>query len=97
MLGTIDGAVLSACATEGKHQVGEASLKIALYMGIGQAIDAVEEREYLAIVLEEADDGLVEAGELLVGLVATRVVGGAAVEYVAASVATFVLRNALAE
>ena len=87
VLGAIDGAMLTTCAAEGEHEVGEAALEVTLNMMIGEAIDAVEEGEDLAVVLKEADDGSVQAGELLVGLVAAGVVGGAAVEDVAAAIA----------
>ena len=35
VLGAIDGTVLAACATKGEHEVCEATLEVALYMGIG--------------------------------------------------------------
>ena len=93
MLGGIDGAMLSSCAAEAEHQTGKASLDVALYVGIGQLIDAVEERQYLAVVLEETDDGLIESCHLLVLLVTPWVVGAAAVEHVASAIAALVLRN----
>ena len=96
MLGTVDGTVLTACATEREHQRREATLDIPLDMGVGQTIDAVEEGQDLAIVLEEADDRLVETSELLIGLVTTRVMGAAAIEHITTTIATLVLRNALA-
>ncbi len=97
VLGAIDGAMLTACAAEGEHEVGEAALEVALNMMIGEAIDAVEEGEDLAVVLKEADDGSVQAGELLVGLVAAGVVRGTTVEDVTAAVAAGVLRKATLE
>lgn len=96
MLRRVYAAVLAAGASEGEHQAGEAALDVAAHVGIGQLVDAVEEGEYLPVVLEEADDGLVEAGQLLVRLVPSGVVGGAAVEHVAAAVARLVGRDALA-
>ena len=65
-------------------------------MSISQAIDGIEERQDLTIVLEETDDGLVEPCQFLVGLIAPGIVGTATVEHVAASVAAFILRDALA-
>ena len=59
VLGAIDGAVLTTCATKGEHEICEATLEITLDMVVGQAIDAVEESDDLAVVLEETDDGLV--------------------------------------
>ena len=74
VLGRVDGAVLTAGTAEGEHQRGEATLHITPHMGIGEFIDGVEEGEDLAVVLEESDDGLVEARELLIGLVTAGVV-----------------------
>ena len=91
VLGAIDGAMLTTCAAEGEHEVGEATLEVTLNMMIGEAIDAVEEGEDLAVVLKEAYDGSVQAGELLVGLVTAGVVRGTTVEDVTAAVAAGVL------
>ena len=63
-------------------------------MGIGQLIDAVEESQNLAIVLEETNHGLVQSRQLLVRLVTARIVGGTAVEDIAAAIAALVLGNA---
>ena len=93
VLGAIDGTMLAACAAEGEHEVGEAALEVALDVMIGEAIDAVEEGEDLAVVLQETDDGSVQAGELLVGLVAAWIVRGTTVEDVTAAVAAGVLRK----
>ncbi len=73
MLGTVDGAVLTTCAAEAEHQMGEATLDIACHMLVGKGVDMIEEFENLAIVLQEADDWLVEPRELLVRLIATGV------------------------
>lgn len=94
MLGTVDAAVLAAGTAEREHQVGESALKIALYVGIGKTVDALEKGKYLAVVLEKADDRLVKAGQLLVRLVATGIVRTATVEDVSATVATIIGRNA---
>ena len=75
MLGAIDGAVLTTRATKAEHQGGETSLDVATNVGIGQFIDRVEEGENLAVVLQEADDWLVEPRQLLIGLIAARIVG----------------------
>ena len=97
MLGAIHRAVLTARAAEGEHQVCEAALQIALHMGISQAIDAVEEGEDLAVVLEKLDDGSIQACELLVGLIAPGVVRGTAVEDIASAVAALILGDAALE
>ena len=95
MLGGVDGAVLSASASEAEHERGEAAFQIALHMGIGQLTDMVEEAQYLAVVLQELDDGSVQARQVLVLLIAPGVVGAAAVEDIAAAIAALVLRNAM--
>lgn len=87
MLGRINAAVLASCASEGEHQVGESAVDIALYVCVGKLVYAVEEGEYLSVVLKEADDGLVQSGELLVRLVSTWIVGGTTVEDVASAIA----------
>ena len=87
MLRTIDAAVLTTSAAEREHEGREAALDVAAHVGIGQSIDAFEEGQYLAIVLQETDDRLVETGQLLVGLVTAGVVGGTAVEHVSAAIA----------
>ena len=43
MLSTIDAAMLTARAAETEHERGEATLDVALHMGIGQLIHTVEE------------------------------------------------------
>ena len=96
VLGGIDRAVLTTGTAEAEHEGGEATLDITAHMGIGEFIDAVEEGEDLTIILQEADDGLVETGELLVRLVAAGVVGGTTVEHIATAIATLVLRDSLA-
>ena len=51
MLGTIHATVLSTRTSETEHQAGETALYITPYVGIGQLINAIEESEYLAVVL----------------------------------------------
>ena len=89
--------MLAACASEGEHKVGESAVDISLYVCVGKLIYAVEEGEYLSVVLKEADDRLVQSGELLVRLVSTWIVSGTTVEDVATTIAGRILRNALAE
>ena len=89
--------MLASCASEGEHQVGESAVDISLNVRVGKLIYAVEEGEYLSVVLKEADDGLVQSGELLVRLVTSGIVSGTTVEDVATAIAGRILRNALAE
>ena len=92
----IDAAMLSACASEAEHQVGESARDVALHVGVGKLVDAFKEGEYLAVVLKESYYRFVETRELLVRLIASGVVGGAAVEHIAATVARLVGRDSLA-
>ena len=94
MLCAVDGTVLTSCASECEHEIGESSLEIAFDVCVGEAVDGVEEGEDLAIFFEETYDGLVESCEVLIGFVAAWVVGAAAVEDVASSVAGGVFRYA---
>ena len=87
VLGAVNAAVLAAGASEAEHQAGEPTAYVGLGVVLGEGIDMAEELEYLAVALEKVDDLAVKAGELLVGLVAAGVVGGAAVEDVAAAIA----------
>ena len=53
VFGTIYRAVLSACTSEGEHQVGESAFEVALHMGIGQFIYAFEEGEYFSVFFQK--------------------------------------------
>ena len=92
MLGRIDRAVLSTRTAKREHQRGEATLDISLHMVIGQPIDTLQERQYLTIVLQEADDRLVQSSHLLIFLVTAGIMRRSAVEHITASVAAFVFR-----
>ena len=92
VFGAIDGAVLAAGAAEGNLEVGEAAFEEALDVMIYQSVNGLQETEYLAVGFEEVDDGLVEAGEGFVLVILTGVVCRAAIEDVAASVATIIVR-----
>ena len=92
----VDAAMLSAGASEAEHQVGESARDVALHVGICKLVDAIEEGEYLAVVLKESYYRFVETRELLVRLIASGVVGGAAVEHIAATVARLIGRDSLA-
>lgn len=94
MLGAINGAMLAASAAEREHEVGEATLEVTFDMMVGQTVNAIEEGEDLTIVLEETDDRLIQASELFVSLITTRVVRGTTVEDIATTVAALILRDA---
>lgn len=53
----------------------------------GQGIDMAEELEYLAVILKKVYYLVVKTGKMFVGLVAPGVVGGTAVEDIAAAIA----------
>ena len=97
VLGAIYGAVLTACASEGEHKTGEASLDISRYMGIGKLIYRVEEGEDFSVVLKETDYRLIQSREFLVRLVSSRVVGASAIEHIATAIAAIILWYALME
>lgn len=94
VLGAIDRTVLTAGATERHLQVGEIALEEPLHVMVDKGIDGVQEGEYLAVLLEEVDDGLIQAREGLELLVLTRVVGRTAVEHIPATVTGFIDWNA---
>ena len=94
VLGTIDAAMLSARTAEGEHQRREATLNVSGDMGIGQFIDAVKERQNLAVVLQKADDRLVESRHVFVFLITPGVVRRTAVEHIAATITALILGNA---
>lgn len=94
VLCAVHRAVLPAGASKGKHEVREATLEIAFYVGIGQSIDRVEERQDLPVLFQEADDRFVQARQLLVRLIAPGVVRGAAVKDIPATIAAGVLGDA---
>ena len=95
MLCRIYTAVLTACTSETKHQTCEASLDVSAYMCIGKLVNIVEEREYFAIIFKESDYGFVKSGKLLVRVVTTRIMGGAAIKNVSSAVSALIFRYSL--
>ena len=59
VLRAVNAAVLSSGASKTKHEMGETALQVALNVMVGQAVNAVEEGEYLTVVLQESYHGLV--------------------------------------
>ena len=96
MLCRVDAAMLSAGASEREHKVGKSAVNITPHMSVSQLVHAFEEGQDLAIVLKESYYRFVETRELLVRLIASGVVGGAAVEHIAATVARLIGRDSLA-
>ena len=95
VLGAVYAAMLASRAAKTEHKVGKAPLQIPMDVSLCQAVDTVEEGQYLAIVLQEPYDRFVQPRQLLIGLVATGVVRAAAIEDIAAAVARRVFGYAL--
>ena len=87
MFGAVDGAVLSAGASEGDLKVGEVALQIFLDALADEGFGVVEELVNGGFLLQELDDGAILAGIALVLWIAAGVGQGAAVEDEAAAVA----------
>ena len=97
VLGTIYGAVLTACASEREHKTGETSLDISCYVGIGKLVNGIEEGEDFSVILKETDYWLIQACEFLVRLITSRVVRASAIEHISAAVTAIIFRNAFVE
>ena len=97
VLGAVGGAMLAAGAAETDLQVREAALEEALHMRIDQGIDMVQEAEDLAVLLQEPDDGFIQAGQLLEPLVLPRIMHAPAVEHIPSPIPGRILGNSLSE
>ena len=95
MFGTIDGTMLPTGTTKRHLEISEVALDEALHVMVYEMTNGIQEREDLAVLLEELDDGLVQTGQGLVLLILTRIMGTAAIEDVTASVTRFVYRKPL--
>ena len=95
MLCRIDAAVLSACTSETEHQACESALDIAAHMSISKFIHAVEECQYLSVVLKETYNRFVKSRKFLVRLISSGIMGAAAVEHITTAVARLVFRYSL--
>ena len=94
MFSRIDRTMLASRATEGYLQIGKATVEPSLHVEVNQRIDAIEETQYLAIILKELYHLVVTTGEMPVLRVAPRVVGATTVEDVTATIARDVFRYA---
>ena len=94
VLGTIDRTVLSAGTTERDLEIRKIAFDKALHMMIHEAIDRIQESEYFSVILEEVNYRLIQARQGFVLVVFAGVMGRAAVEDIAATIAGFVGRNA---
>ena len=94
VLRAINRAVLTAGTTESDLQMRETAFQEPLYMMIHQLVNALQERQYFAVLLQKVNNGLVQTRHLLKFLIFARVMGRAAVKNITASVAGLVRRNA---
>ena len=94
MLSTINRTVLSAGTTERDLEIRKITLYEALHMMIHEAIDRIKESEYFSVILEEVYHRLIQARQGFVLVVFAGIMGRAAVEDIAATIAGFVGRNA---
>ena len=92
MFGAIDRTVLSARTTESHLEMTEIAFNEPLYVMIYKCIHRLKESQYLAVLLEEVDDRLVQARHGLELLVFAGVVRTTAVEDISTAVAGFVCR-----
>ena len=95
MLGGINAAMLTTSTSETEHQRCESSLDIPAYVVVGKFIDAVEEGEYLSVILQKSDNRLVETCEFLVWFITARIVSASAVEDISSTIARFVFGDSL--
>ncbi len=86
--------MLAAGAAERYLQMAEVAFDIACYVVIDKGIDRLQKSQYLAVLNEEVDYRLIHAGQLLVLVVLTRVMGRTAVEYIATAITRIVLGDA---
>ena len=94
MLSGIYRTVLATSTAKAYHQVGEVALLVSLYRLVDHGIDMNEPLVDGALLLEELDYVIVEAGEGFVLVILARVVKCAAVKYIATAVARWVVGNA---
>ncbi len=79
-LRTVNRPMLTSGAPEGYLQIGETALAVTLDRCVDQRVAMFEKAENLAVVLQKISDRHISAIEVLVGLIAPRVMNCAAVE-----------------
>lgn len=94
MLGTIDRTVLPAGTTERDLKIRKIAFDKALHMVIHETIDRIQEGKYFSVMLEEVYHRLIQSRQGFVLVVFAGIMGRAAVEYITATIAGFVSRNA---
>ena len=93
VFGTIHGAMLPARTTERHLEMREIALDETLDVRVRKRIDALQEREYLTILLQKINYRLVDTRERLILLVLTRVVRPAAVKDITSAISGMVFRK----
>ena len=86
MLGTVDRAVLAACAAETDHQTGESALDICIHMRIDNSICMLHEAENFPVILEELYHRLVTPRQVLIWFISTGIMDRPAVENISPAV-----------
>ena len=94
VLGAVDRAMLTSCAAEADHEVGKSALFVACDRGVDKSIAVVKENANLSVILKKLNDLTVETCERFVAFVFAGVVDRAAVEYISATVARWVVGDA---
>ena len=97
MFGAIDRAMLTSGTTESDLQMVKTTLEKPLHMMIYQRVHGIQERQYLAVFLQEIYHRLIETRESLVFVVFTGVVGTAAIEDIPAAVSGLIRRDSALE
>ncbi len=94
VLGTIDRTVLSSGTAERDLKIRKITFHKALYVVIHETIDRIQEGEYFSVLFEKINHRLIQSRQGFVLVVFAGVMGRAAVEYITATIARFISRNA---
>ena len=97
VLGRIYRAVLTAGTTEAHHQVTESSFHESLDVRIYQGRSMFSEREDFTVFFQETDHRLIQSAKRFVLVIFARIVYTSTIEYIATSIASWVIRNTLLE
>ncbi len=97
MLSTIYTSVLPSSTPETKHQTGETTLDIPVYMMIGYFIYTVKESKNLSVIFQESNYRLIKSGELFIRFITAGIMGTSAVKNITSAIAGRIFRNTIAE
>ena len=87
VLGTVNAAMLTACAAETEHEAGEATLYVARDMCLCQRVYVAEKVEYFSVLFEKVYYRLIQSCEFLVLFISSGIVAAATVEDISAAIA----------